>query len=144
MFFFFFQAEDGIRDATVTGVQTCALPISRVRRPDTEALPGLGRDVVGIAQALEGVADVGVARRCFHLGQHLLDVLFDLLDDLATPPSGEVPHRPLKAPKILVDCWVPRHDHWCPPSMKWFTASRNRRHSSTNSVRALSPLGVSR
>src|SRR2546430_17604313 len=28
MVFFFFQAEDGIRDLTVTGVQTCALPIS--------------------------------------------------------------------------------------------------------------------
>src|SRR5438445_2176127 len=28
MFFFFFQAEDGIRDIGVTGVQTCALPIS--------------------------------------------------------------------------------------------------------------------
>src|SRR5437660_9248360 len=28
-FFFFFQAEDGIRDGHVTGVQTCALPISR-------------------------------------------------------------------------------------------------------------------
>src|SRR5256885_4807122 len=27
--FFFFQAEDGIRDYKVTGVQTCALPISR-------------------------------------------------------------------------------------------------------------------
>src|SRR5215217_5772910 len=27
MFFFFFQAEDGIRDIGVTGVQTCALPI---------------------------------------------------------------------------------------------------------------------
>src|SRR2546427_1381173 len=27
IFFFFFQAEDGIRDLTVTGVQTCALPI---------------------------------------------------------------------------------------------------------------------
>src|SRR2546429_4432457 len=26
--FFFFQAEDGIRDVAVTGVQTCALPIS--------------------------------------------------------------------------------------------------------------------
>src|SRR5260370_31798443 len=26
-FFFFFQAEDGIRDSSVTGVQTCALPI---------------------------------------------------------------------------------------------------------------------
>src|SRR2546430_11353358 len=28
LMFFFFQAEDGIRDLTVTGVQTCALPIS--------------------------------------------------------------------------------------------------------------------
>src|SRR6266487_5649728 len=28
-FFFFFQAEDGIRDGRVTGVQTCALPISK-------------------------------------------------------------------------------------------------------------------
>src|SRR2546421_1522219 len=27
LFFFFFQAEDGIRDLIVTGVQTCALPI---------------------------------------------------------------------------------------------------------------------
>src|SRR5437762_12153462 len=27
VFFFFFQAEDGIRDTSVTGVQTCALPI---------------------------------------------------------------------------------------------------------------------
>src|SRR5256886_6118133 len=32
-FFFFFQAEDGIRDLTVTGVQTCALPICTVLGP---------------------------------------------------------------------------------------------------------------
>src|SRR2546430_12713372 len=32
--FFFFQAEDGIRDLTVTGVQTCALPISFPWRDD--------------------------------------------------------------------------------------------------------------
>src|SRR5438874_6120341 len=32
-FFFFFQAEDGIRDLYVTGVQTCALPISAARWP---------------------------------------------------------------------------------------------------------------
>src|SRR5882762_10757093 len=31
--FFFFQAEDGIRDSSVTGVQTCALPICRRRGP---------------------------------------------------------------------------------------------------------------
>src|SRR6266536_703602 len=30
LFFFFFQAEDGIRDPLVTGVQTCALPILRI------------------------------------------------------------------------------------------------------------------
>src|SRR5438876_7631139 len=30
--FFFFQAEDGIRDGRVTGVQTCALPICRLTR----------------------------------------------------------------------------------------------------------------
>src|SRR2546430_6567765 len=33
--FFFFQAEDGIRDLTVTGVQTCALPISILLSVDT-------------------------------------------------------------------------------------------------------------
>src|SRR5437016_8171857 len=38
-FFFFFQAEDGIRDWSVTGVQTCALPIS-----------------IGRARPLEGTA----------------------------------------------------------------------------------------
>src|SRR5207247_5575929 len=38
-FFFFFQAEDGIRDPLVTGVQTCALPISdlKLERPDARA-----------------------------------------------------------------------------------------------------------
>src|SRR5438034_3960531 len=38
MFFFFFQAEDGIRDHCVTGVQTCALPISS-RLPAFKARP---------------------------------------------------------------------------------------------------------
>src|SRR5439155_5136085 len=41
--FFFFQAEDGIRDGHVTGVQTCALPISRPRFfPDSSSasVPG--------------------------------------------------------------------------------------------------------
>src|SRR2546430_7330324 len=39
--FFFFQAEDGIRDLTVTGVQTCALPIcaAAVAAAASNALP---------------------------------------------------------------------------------------------------------
>src|SRR2546426_4715710 len=36
---FFFQAEDGIRDYKVTGVQTCALPIYKVTGVQTCALP---------------------------------------------------------------------------------------------------------
>src|SRR6267154_1975403 len=35
VYFFFFQAEDGIRDGRVTGVQTCALPISMTSSPST-------------------------------------------------------------------------------------------------------------
>src|SRR5262249_56455709 len=35
-FFFFFQAEDGIRDWSVTGVQTCALPIFPLLADDTQ------------------------------------------------------------------------------------------------------------
>src|SRR5438876_4953546 len=43
-FFFFFQAEDGIRDGRVTGVQTCALPISVV---DGD-LPVMGPETLGL------------------------------------------------------------------------------------------------
>src|SRR2546422_774121 len=40
--FFFFQAEDGIRDVAVTGVQTCALPIS-IRGRSVHATPAHAR-----------------------------------------------------------------------------------------------------
>src|SRR3990170_8635171 len=54
--FFFFQAEDGIRDDLVTGVQTCALPISvrsgrRTRRTETRpdrAFRGVKATVVSV------------------------------------------------------------------------------------------------
>src|SRR2546422_6287001 len=48
VFFFFFQAEDGIRDVAVTGVQTCALPIS-VRGGKNGANGGCGPSTVVIA-----------------------------------------------------------------------------------------------
>src|SRR2546430_14502027 len=40
--FFFFQAEDGIRDLTVTGVQTCALPIFRGVREKANGMKTYG------------------------------------------------------------------------------------------------------
>src|SRR2546427_1206986 len=50
LFFFFFQAEDGIRDLTVTGVQTCALPILRERQGRADLLCRIGRDDRGEAK----------------------------------------------------------------------------------------------
>src|SRR5689334_21805108 len=46
-FFFFFQAEDGIRDGTVTGVQTCALPILAI------LLRSVSRNATAITDALD-------------------------------------------------------------------------------------------
>src|SRR5690349_23776252 len=46
--FFFFQAEDGIRDLYVTGVQTCALPISGRRHDlDRRRAPGAPQPACG-------------------------------------------------------------------------------------------------
>src|SRR5947207_7367951 len=52
-FSFFFQAEDGIRDHCVTGVQTCALPISLgpdlfvLTTPPPGSVGGIGNAIVG-------------------------------------------------------------------------------------------------
>src|SRR5438552_10751685 len=52
-FFFFFQAEDGIRDDLVTGVQTCALPISfRVAYSIGQTLCGRLMDRIGTRRGL--------------------------------------------------------------------------------------------
>ena len=45
--FFFFQAEDGIRDSPVTGVQTCALPICKELRFNNEPVRHKALDLIG-------------------------------------------------------------------------------------------------
>src|SRR5260370_11056983 len=52
--FFFFQAEDGIRDSSVTGVQTCALPIC--------LYPALSAEVPNIVAAAAGIEAIDVFR----------------------------------------------------------------------------------
>src|SRR2546427_5507513 len=55
-FFFFFQAEDGIRDLTVTGVQTCALPIlERWPRDGVPANPRAWLVSTGRFKAIDGM-----------------------------------------------------------------------------------------
>src|SRR5690606_39369509 len=52
---FFFQAEDGIRDFHVTGVQTCALPIFNPAAMDDPASPIAGMPVIRVWEAEEVV-----------------------------------------------------------------------------------------
>src|SRR2546429_4613917 len=57
--FFFFQAEDGIRDVAVTGVQTCALPISLpAGRPASKSRPPR---IPGIAPATRWLPPISPA-----------------------------------------------------------------------------------
>src|SRR5262249_57918245 len=49
---FFFQAEDGIRDWSVTGVQTCALPIFAIGRPFTGEENRSGAPVAVLGEAV--------------------------------------------------------------------------------------------
>src|ERR671926_1031407 len=61
--FFFFQAEDGIRDHCVTGVQTCALPICREHRPPPNVQPPRRGPCAGVGgRAQPGPAPAGSAR----------------------------------------------------------------------------------
>src|SRR3989441_1156416 len=64
--FFFFQAEDGIRDKLVTGVQTCALPIS-LRTPILTAVIGEGGS--------GGALAVGLADRVLMLENSVYSVI---------------------------------------------------------------------
>src|SRR5256886_8965427 len=64
--FFFFQAEDGIRYLTVTGVQTCALPISFQSASRGETSPKWARTAAGMGSGRSGVrlsSAVRMARR---------------------------------------------------------------------------------
>src|SRR2546430_12766950 len=77
--FFFFQAEDGIRDLTVTGVQTCALPILSVER-GASGWPQTSEQRVRTI-----VAPVSVA----WLGAHVLYLEEFLEDDPEDPRRSE-------------------------------------------------------
>src|SRR5262249_59144462 len=69
---FFFQAEDGIRDWSVTGVQTCALPISALADPKLNAR---------LAWKCGG-APLGKPRVQLGIGKGRVDLRVELVDDL--------------------------------------------------------------
>src|SRR2546429_7310610 len=66
---FFFQAEDGIRDVAVTGVQTCALPILAILIAGLFATPAFANE-----------ATIKVAQNCQKPGQICFDVTISTMD----------------------------------------------------------------
>src|SRR5919204_325099 len=92
-FFFFFQAEDGIRDTSVTGVQTCALPIC-----ETGAL----EDHREARPDLHPPDDLVLRRVHRHRRTDLLDGLLDGRRSLAQPfgQSGRIGRSIMRAVRI--------------------------------------------
>src|SRR5438552_12129311 len=73
VFFFFFQAEDGIRDDLVTGVQTCALPILRLEDPE-----GAPRYMIAVLRGVRVVpSPAWLADRLTAVGQRPINNVVD-------------------------------------------------------------------
>src|SRR5207249_7220084 len=104
---FFFQAEDGIRDRSVTGVQTCALPISS-SKPPVAAAPAAAKksDKPGKSDTdsaknapdqpkwdpLRAEKDIEVAEHYMHIGDY--DAAIDRLEDaIDSKPGYAIPFR---------------------------------------------------
>src|SRR5260370_16146042 len=95
LFFFFFQAEDGIRDSSVTGVQTCALPIFRPSLLRSAVPPDSGASRTG-TDARSRFPVAGADRR--------------LLSVPTPPPSGSDPRSEER--RVGKECrsrWSPYH-----------------------------------
>src|SRR3712207_126220 len=122
--FFFFQAEDGIRDIGVTGVQTCALPIAPrwlVRSwpwsdvpEDAEAYAAAGVSIAGsdraVAAIVGALGSIEVPKRTVDLPGHYASVL-KVSDDLgiafATDGVGSklvVAERTGRLDTVGIDC----------------------------------------
>src|SRR6266436_9979712 len=82
--FFFFQAEDGIRDVAVTGVQTCALPICNLRHHIRTRLEDGGNDsdrCLDLAQD-EALVEFSLLQHAAERVRHVR-YLFDAIDDIS-------------------------------------------------------------
>src|SRR3712207_6851055 len=94
--FFFFQAEDGIRDIGVTGVQTCALPISC--RTKLNHLPRTQEPPDPLP---------GTTRRTRQ--NHLTDTPKSDLLDMPKSPAGYVRSEERRVGKECRSRWSPYH-----------------------------------
>src|SRR2546425_12254275 len=96
VFIFFFQAEDGIRDKLVTGVQTCALPISLLVRflsgVDHTTRPVKISDSGRIRNELQTM----LSQALEHDGEHIR-VHFDRINEMVLPRENQAAIRKVLA-----------------------------------------------
>src|SRR5258708_12823746 len=86
---FFFQAEDGIRDDLVTGVQTCALPISRI----TTTLRSLTRTPTTLTTCTDVRSEEHTSE--LQSPDHLVcRLLLEKTNHVHSNPRHHVPHMP--------------------------------------------------
>src|SRR5690625_6403315 len=83
---FFFQAEDGIRDGHVTGVQTCALPILKCDQMEAEQ--------IGIQSVPFYVFDEQYAVKGIQPSEVLVDVLEQVWEGISEDRKRAFKHRP--------------------------------------------------
>src|SRR2546429_1669673 len=70
---FFFQAEDGIRDVAVTGVQTCALPIYERTVGEGQQLPAHESQEIRMTEGL-GVEPLGKVMSTQRISKHCCEI----------------------------------------------------------------------
>src|SRR3712207_3635475 len=97
--FFFFQAEDGIRDIGVTGVQTCALPISAAR---WEALP-TSAPSRGSPRALPASLQGPTASLRVVGGREVLLFVVGAVPQVRGEPALGLRERPALPPRVVLD-----------------------------------------
>src|SRR2546430_5580664 len=105
--FFFFQAEDGIRDLTVTGVQTCALPISSPRSvpvASRDRPPTIRRSLHHVPARFGGISNAAVS--------------------VIRLPGAEGPAN-IRAPPRCSTSWFD-DDHWTQPASHLAGRRRDR------------------
>src|SRR5687768_5251049 len=93
LLFFFFQAEDGIRDVAVTGVQTCALPIY----PHGHVFDRWGRDIVFDATGGQPYFGPSMSTKKY----------YPAMESTKAPRPGQVRTRPVGGAEMLTGSHFP-------------------------------------
>src|SRR2546430_10762761 len=108
---FFFQAEDGIRDLTVTGVQTCALPI--LAQQERDGSFRMGHFETGCIQML---CRTPIGPRCIEQADGICSfIVVDLVSQVRTPRSEEHTSELQSQSNLVCRLLLEKKKHKCTP-----------------------------